>query len=126
MTAQTSTPRFRPVIRVFVSSTFSDLKAARNALQERPFSWLKRYCQHWGTHRMQNHKCGVRNGRRWRTQAALSHSTMRICLSGIAHCQAVTPHASFAVLLADRHGWRPLPDGIAALIHLIQPPPPGN
>jgi len=26
-------PRFRPVIRVFVSSTFSDLKPERNALQ---------------------------------------------------------------------------------------------
>ena len=35
--ATTSKPRFRPVIRVFVSSTFSDLKPERNALQAQVF-----------------------------------------------------------------------------------------
>jgi hypothetical protein len=34
--------------RVFVSSTFSDLKAERNALQERAFPGLRAYCQEKG------------------------------------------------------------------------------
>ena len=44
MTRQNSTPRFRPVIRVFVSSTFSDLKAERNALQDQVFPRLEQLC----------------------------------------------------------------------------------
>jgi hypothetical protein len=40
MTQQNSKPRFRPVIHVFVSSTVSDLKPERNALQAQGFpSW---------------------------------------------------------------------------------------
>jgi hypothetical protein len=44
MTHQTSTPRFRPVIRVFVSSTFSDLKPERNALRAQVFPKLEQLC----------------------------------------------------------------------------------
>ena len=44
MTQQTSMPRFRPVIRVFVSSTFSDLKPERNALQAQVFPRLGQLC----------------------------------------------------------------------------------
>ena len=36
--------RHRPVIRVFVSSTFSDLKHERNALQTNVWPELERYC----------------------------------------------------------------------------------
>ncbi|MCX6901213.1 MAG: DUF4062 domain-containing protein [Verrucomicrobia bacterium] len=39
-------PTTTRAIRVFISSTFSDLKAERNALQERVFPCLKHYCQH--------------------------------------------------------------------------------
>jgi len=35
-------------IRVFISSTLSDLKAERNALKEQVFPRLKRYCQRRG------------------------------------------------------------------------------
>jgi len=47
MTHQTSTPRFRPVIRVFVSSTFSDPAIARperNALRAQVFPKLEQLC----------------------------------------------------------------------------------
>ena len=36
--------RFRPVIRVFVNSTFTDLKADRNILQSKVFPSLEQYC----------------------------------------------------------------------------------
>ena len=44
MPQQNSMPRFRPVIRVFVSSTFSDLQPERNALQAQVFSKLEQLC----------------------------------------------------------------------------------
>ena len=44
MPPQTSTPRFCPIIRVFVSSTFSDLKPERNALQAQVFPRLEQLC----------------------------------------------------------------------------------
>ena len=37
-----------PIIRVFVSSTFSDLKHERNALHAKVWPELERYCQQRG------------------------------------------------------------------------------
>ena len=48
MTQQHSMPRFRPVIRVFVSSTFSDLKHERHALQAQVFPRLEQLCGQHG------------------------------------------------------------------------------
>jgi len=96
-------------IRVFISSTFSDLKVERNALQERVFPRLKRYCQRRGwSFQAIDLRWGISN------EAALDQSTMRICRAEVARCQAVTPRPNFVVLLGDRHGWRPLPDEIPA------------
>ena len=44
MTQPTSMPGFRPVIRLFVSSTFSDMKQERNALQAQVFPRLEQLC----------------------------------------------------------------------------------
>jgi hypothetical protein len=44
LTHQNSKPRLRPVIRVFVSSTFSGLKHERNALQAQVFLRLEQLC----------------------------------------------------------------------------------
>jgi len=89
--------------RVFINSTFSDLKAERNALQERVFPRLKRYCQRRGwSFQAIDLRWGISH------EAALDQSPMRICRVEIARCQAVTPRPNFVVLLGDRHGWRPL------------------
>jgi len=48
MTQQASTPRLRPIIRVFVSSTFSDMKHERNALHADVFLKLEQLCQRRG------------------------------------------------------------------------------
>jgi len=42
--ATTTTPRFRPVIRGFVSSTYSNLKPERNALLAQVFPRLEQRC----------------------------------------------------------------------------------
>jgi hypothetical protein len=95
--------------RVFVSSTFSDLIAERNALHEHVFPRLREFCQKNGA-RFQaiDLRWGVSE------EAALDQSTMRICRAEIARCQSVTPRPNFVILLGDRHGWRPLPDEIPA------------
>ena len=90
--------------RIFVSSTFSDLKAERNALQEYVFPCLRELCQQRGA-RFQaiDLRWGVSE------EAGLDQQTMKICLTEIARCQEVTPRPNFIVLLGDRYGWRPLP-----------------
>ena len=95
--------------RIFVSSTFSDLKAERDALQRYVFPRLRELC--------------AKNGARFQAidlrwgvseEAGLDQRTMPICLGEIERCQKVTPRPNFVVLLGDRYGWRPLPPEIPA------------
>ncbi len=95
--------------RIFVSSTFSDLKEERNALQKKVFPRLRELCmQHGCRFQAIDLRWGVRE------EAALDQQTMRICQEEIARCQRVTPRPNFIVLLGDRYGWRPLPFEIPA------------
>ncbi|MCB2224837.1 MAG: DUF4062 domain-containing protein [Actinobacteria bacterium] len=95
--------------RVFISSTFSDLKAERDALQQRVFPRLAEMCLARGA-RFQaiDLRWGVSE------EASLDHRAMDICLSEIARCQALSPRPNFVALLGDRYGWRPLPAEIPA------------
>jgi len=95
--------------RVFVSSTFSDLIAERNALQERTFPRLRTYCQEKGA---QFQAIDLRWG--VSEEAALDQQTMNICLQELKRCQKVSPRPNFIVLLGDRYGWQPLPPQIDA------------
>ena len=95
--------------RLFVSSTFSDLKAERNALQTHVFPRLRRLCLH--------RDCRFQDiDLRWgiSQEAGLDQRTMRICLQEVARCQATTPRPNFVILLGDRYGWRPLPSALPA------------
>lgn len=95
--------------RVFVSSTFSDLKVERNALQEIAFPRLRAYCQEKGA-RFQaiDLRWGVSE------EAALDQQTMNICIQELRRCQVVSPRPNFIILLGERYGWRPLPPQIEA------------
>ena len=95
--------------RIFVSSTFSDLKAERDALQRYVFPRLRELCAKSGA-RFQaiDLRWGVSE------EAGLDQRTMPICLGEIERCQKVTPRPNFVVLLGDRYGWRPLPPEIPA------------
>ncbi len=95
--------------RVFVSSTFSDLKAERNALQERVFPRLRELAA--------KHRCRFQAiDLRWGVseEASLDQQAMNICLGEIARCQQVTPRPNFIVLLGDRYGWCPPPSQVPA------------
>ena len=95
--------------RIFVSSTFSDLKAERNALQEKVFPRLRDLAAAHGC-RFQaiDLRWGVSE------EAALDQQTMKICLNEIARCQKTSPRPNFIVLLGDRYGWQPIPSEIPA------------
>lgn len=95
--------------RVFVSSTFSDMKEERNALQKEVFPKLRKLCMEHGF-RFQaiDLRWGVSE------EAGLDQQTMKICLEEIERSQRVSPKPNFIVLLGDRYGWRPLPYEIPA------------
>jgi WD40 repeat protein len=95
--------------RVFVSSTFEDLKEERDALQRDVFPKLRTVCeQHGARFQAIDLRWGVRD------EAALDQQTMEICLREIRRCQATGVRPNFIVLLGDRYGWQPLPARIPA------------
>lgn len=102
-------PSTTRTFRVFVSSTFEDLKTERDALQRDVFPKLRKLCQQHGA-RFQaiDLRWGVRD------EAALDQKTMEICLREIRRCQASGVRPNFIALLGDRYGWQPLPTGVPA------------
>jgi WD40 repeat protein len=102
-------PNATRTFRVFVSSTFEDLKEERDALQCDVFPKLRTLCEEHGA-RFQaiDLRWGVRD------EAALDQQTMEICLREIRRCQATGVRPNFIVLLGDRYGWQPLPARIPA------------
>ena len=85
--------------RIFVSSTFSDLKEERNALQKQVFPELRELCmQHGFRFQAIDLRWGVSE------EASLDQQTMKICLDELARCQKTTPRPNFIVLLGDRYG----------------------
>ncbi len=97
-------PQTSRTFRIFVSSTFSDLKAERNVLQEEVFPRLQALCEGRGC-RFQavDLRWGVSE------EAALDQQTMNICLAELRRCREVSPRPNFILLLGDRYGWLPLP-----------------
>jgi len=90
--------------RVFVSSTFSDFKEERNALQKYVFPRLRELCiQHGAQFQAVDLRWGVSD------EASFDQQTMRICLEEVRRCKATTQRPNFIVLLGDRYGWCPLP-----------------
>ncbi len=92
------------VFRLFVSSTFSDFIAEREALQKEVFPKLERYCAERGARfEAVDLRWGITE------EAQREHDTMRICLEEVRRCQQLSPRPNFAVLLGDRYGWEPVP-----------------
>lgn len=100
--------RHHPIIRLFVSSTFSDMKLERDALQRKVFPELEQFCL---LNRFQFQAIDLRWG--ISTEAGLDHRTMRICLEELKRSQEVSPEPNFLILLGNRYGWRPLPEEIS-------------
>jgi tetratricopeptide (TPR) repeat protein len=95
--------------RIFISSTFGDLAAERDWLQEKVFPRLREFCK--------KRACRFQDiDLRWGVseEAALDQQTMKVCLAEIERCKDASPPPNFLLLLGDRYGWRPLPAEIGA------------
>ncbi|MCB1006938.1 MAG: DUF4062 domain-containing protein, partial [Acidimicrobiales bacterium] len=90
--------------RVFVSSTFQDLEEERNALRERVYPELTRFC---AAHNARFQAIDLRWG--VSEEAGLDQQAMEICLGEIDRCREVTPRPNFLVLLGNRYGWLAVP-----------------
>ncbi len=91
--------------RVFVSSTFQDFAAERNALQARVWPKLQALCmRHGARFQAVDLRWGVSE------EASREQQIMQICLGEIQRCQDMTPRPNFIVLMGDRYGWRPVPE----------------
>ena len=90
--------------RIFVSSTFSDLKEKRNALQKYVFPRLRELCmQHGCRFQAIDLRWGVSE------EASRDQQTMRICLEEITRCQRVTPRPNFSCCLVTATAGVPYP-----------------
>ncbi len=102
-------PHATRTFRVFISSTFSDLRAERDALQEHVYPALSRLCTASGaTFQPIDLRWGVSD------EAGLDQQTMTICLTELERCQGTGVKPNFLILLGDRYGWLPLPPEIPA------------
>src|SRR6202035_1530185 len=96
-------PTATHTFRVFVSSTFEDLKEERNALQSEVFPELKKLCElHGARFQAIDLRWGLRD------EAVRDQKTMEICLREIERCQCTGIKPNFVVLLGERYGWLPL------------------
>ncbi|WP_033542963.1 DUF4062 domain-containing protein [Planococcus sp. CAU13] len=97
-------PRSSKIFRIFVSSTFSDLKHERTVLQRHVFPELQRLCESYGAKfQAIDLRWGVSE------EAQLDHKTLEICLNELQRCKELSPRPNFLILLGNRYGWRPIP-----------------
>jgi hypothetical protein len=93
--------------RLFVSSTFADFAAEREALQAQVFQSLDVYCASKG---YQFYPLDLRWG--ISEEAGRDQRTADICLEEVEAATGYPP-PNFLILLGDRYGWVPLPYAIA-------------
>ena len=95
--------------RLFVSSTFADFRAEREALHQDTFPKLRSLArQHGGDFQPVDLRWGVTE------KAAFHQQTLNICLEELRRCQDSTRRPNVLVLLGDRYGWRPVPTQLEA------------
>lgn len=95
------------IFRLFLSSTFSDFIAEREALQNEVIPQLEEYCAERGA-RFQaiDLRWGITE------EAQENRETLQICLEEVRRCQELSPRPNFAILLGHRYGWEPIPERI--------------
>ncbi|OCU00805.1 NACHT domain- and WD repeat-containing protein 1 [Xenopus laevis] len=91
-------------VRLFISSTFSDMAEERNALMEMAYPDIQAFCQQHGLgFEVVDMRWGVRD------YATVDHMTTELCLKEIDSCQKTSMGPSFIALVGNRYGFRPIP-----------------
>jgi hypothetical protein len=98
-------PQQTKIFRVFVSSTFTDMKLERGILQRDAFPRLEKFCEEKGAKfQAVDLRWGVNE------ESSLNQKTLQICFNEIARCQKISPKPNFLILLGDKYGWQPIPE----------------
>jgi hypothetical protein len=79
-------PQQTKIFRVFVSSTFTDMKEERCLLQKDVFPRLEKFCE-------QNNAKFQAVDLRWGVteESQLNQKTLQICLNEVSRCQQISP-----------------------------------
>ncbi|XP_059385042.1 NACHT domain- and WD repeat-containing protein 1 [Carassius carassius] len=92
------------MVRVFISSTHSDMKNERNAFWEKAYSELQAHCQSLGlVFELVDFRCGVRD------IFTSDHLTTELCIKEIESCQRISDGPTFIALLGNQYGHRCIP-----------------
>ncbi|XP_060734898.1 NACHT domain- and WD repeat-containing protein 1 [Tachysurus vachellii] len=92
------------VVRVFLSSTISDLNTERNAFWEKAYPELQSYCHSLGLiFEVVDFRWGLCDA------MTVDHLTTELCLQEIQSCQKVSSGPSFIALVGSQYGHRPIP-----------------
>ncbi|GFR74146.1 NACHT and WD repeat domain-containing protein 1 [Elysia marginata] len=97
-------PTPRSMVRIFLSSTFSDMRAERNTLATRAYPKLRDFCAQMGlSFQVVDLRWGVT------AEATNNHLTTKICLLELENCKKISLGPSCIALIGNRYGYRPLP-----------------
>ncbi|KAL2090163.1 hypothetical protein ACEWY4_014851 [Coilia grayii] len=92
------------VVRVFLSSTCSDMTVERSVLLDKAYPEIQSFCQSLGlTFEVVDLRWGLRD------MVAVDHMNTELCLGEIQSCRQISVGPTFTVLLGNRYGHRPLP-----------------
>jgi len=98
-------PQQTKIFRVFVSSTFTDMKEERRILQKEVFPELEKFCEEKGAKfQAVDLRWGVNE------ESSRNQKTLQICFNEIARCQKISPKPNFLILMGDKYGWQPIPE----------------
>ncbi|KAH3766484.1 telomerase protein component 1 [Pelomyxa schiedti] len=106
-----SSQRGWKTVRVFVSSTFTDMHSERECLVKRVFPVLRKWCQ---SRRLHLVECDLRWGV---PKDSTSGDTLRVCLGELDRCVSENVHPFFVGLLGDRCGWVPAHEEVPPALH---------
>ncbi|XP_067671053.1 uncharacterized protein [Haliotis asinina] len=92
-------PKTAKIVRIFISSTFTDTTQERNCLLERSYPLLKAMCKKKGYEfQLVDMRWGVGQG------IANDHLTSDMCFREIELCQQLSTGPNFVTLLSHRYG----------------------
>ncbi|XP_035668714.1 telomerase protein component 1-like isoform X2 [Branchiostoma floridae] len=96
-------------VRIFVSSTFADFHAEREALVKKVFPELREWCEGRQLHLVE---CDLRWGV---PKDSTSQTTISICLEELDRCLKETDgQPFFLAMLGERYGWIPSSEDVSA------------
>ncbi|XP_071146752.1 uncharacterized protein [Mytilus edulis] len=91
-------------VRIFMSSTFSDMRAERNAIVKEVHPFLEEYCAKYDLDfQIVDMRWGVTE------DSQNDHTVEKNCLLEVENCQNLSLGPNFIFISGDRYGFRPIP-----------------